>query len=99
MKKNRSGLLLHRRTHVSLTLVLLFAITVFSCNTHETVSVCVGLSKMNVLYRGVDNPATFSVTGTALKYVKVTINNGNIKQVNEGYIINPTKLGSAIVTV
>jgi hypothetical protein len=83
----------------SIGLVLLLVIIGYSCKTHETNSICIALTKMNVLFRGVDNPANIAVTGVVSKDMKVTIDNGTIKEVDGSYLLNPVKLGDAVVKV
>jgi hypothetical protein len=85
--------------HASFLLFMALIIIMFSCKTPETNSICVALAKMNVLYRGVDNPADIVVSGKAMQDMKVTIDNGTIKIANGTYLINPAKLGNALVSV
>ena len=61
--------------------------------------VAIDLTKMNVLYRGVENPAVIMASNTAASDVTATCNNGTIKKSNDLFILSPTKLGACIVTV
>jgi hypothetical protein len=82
---------------IYIAFVLLFTVTIFLSNSQETVSI--GLTKMNVLYLGVDNPATIAVSGAAQKDLKVTTDNGSVKLVKNNFLINPIRLGKAVITV
>jgi GldM C-terminal domain len=97
MNKIYAMILIHKMKKVSLALGILFTLAVFSGNTQQTIAIA--LTKMNVLYRGVDNPATILVSGANQQDIKATIDNGMIKKDNQNYNINPTRLGKAIVTV
>jgi hypothetical protein len=97
MKNNYSGMMVYPVKQVSLAFFLLFAIAVFSGNTQQIVSI--GLTKMNVLYRGVDNPAVVAVSGVRQNDIKLTTNNGTIRQVDNQFILSPTRLGNELITV
>jgi len=97
MRKINSRILFHKMKIVSISVAFLIIVTACSDNGPKVVSI--GLTKMNVLYRGVENPAIIAVSGAASKDIKATIDNGVMKQTESSYSINPTKLGSAIVTV
>ncbi len=64
-------------------------------------SFVVSATKMNVLYRGLDNPLSVSVPGVAANKVSATITNGDLRQVSPGeYMARPsTDKGEAVVTV
>jgi gliding motility-associated protein GldM len=49
-------------------------------------------TKMNVLYRGVDNPIELSVPGVAADRIQPVIDNGTISRSGNGWVVN--KLGS-----
>lgn len=89
----------HQMKLASITMVLLLAIIGFSCKTPKTNFICIQLTKMNILYRGVDNPAKIVVSGISSKDMKVAIDNGAIKELNGSYLLNPAKLGDALVSV
>ncbi|MCR4828346.1 MAG: hypothetical protein K5864_02680 [Bacteroidales bacterium] len=61
------------------------------------------LTKMNVVYAGIDNPISVSVPGVASKDVVPTIASGNAtirKDAGDGnYIINATKIGKVTLNV
>jgi gliding motility-associated protein GldM len=61
------------------------------------------LSKMNVVYNGIDNPVTIGVPGVASRDVTATITTGNgtlTKAAGDGnYIIRPNKIGKMSIRV
>lgn len=61
------------------------------------------LSKMNVVYNGIDNPVSIGVPGVASKDITATITTGNgtiSKDQGEGnYIIRPNKIGRMSIKV
>lgn len=61
------------------------------------------LSKMNVVYNGIDNPVSIGVPGVASKDVTATITTGNgtiTKAQGDGnYIIKPSKIGKMSIRV
>jgi len=97
MKKTISGILLDQRKGISFLLIALFVLTGFSSSAQPVVAI--GLTKMNVLYRGVDNPATIAVSGVEQGDIKITSNNGTFKKAGDVYLLNPVKLGTTILTV
>lgn len=64
-------------------------------------SFVVSATKMNVLYRGLDNPLSVSVPGVAASKVTATVTNGELRMVAPGeYMARPsTDRGEAVVTV
>ena len=48
-------------------------------------------TKMNVFYRGVDNPVSISVSGYSDKDIQPSTTNGELKKGGEGYIFRPGK--------
>lgn len=56
-------------------------------------------TKMNVFYLGVDNPVEISVPSVGADKVFPGINNGTIVKEGKGYIVRPSKAGSAQVSV
>jgi len=60
-------------------------------------SLVVSPTKMNVFYRGVDNPVSVSVSGYSDKNVTATTTNGALSQVADGYIMRPGKESEALV--
>src|SRR5664279_4193203 len=97
MYESRKAMLLHKMKIVFVTVAFLFIVAACSDNGPKVVSI--GLTKMNVIYRGVENPAVIAVSGAVAKDIKATIDNGAMKQTESGYSISPIKLGAAIVTV
>lgn len=63
----------------------------------------VELVKMNVVYAGIDNPASIGVPGVASKDITPSITTGNatiVKDAGEGnYIIKPSKIGKMTLNV
>lgn len=61
------------------------------------------LVKMNVVYAGIDNPASIGVPGVASKDITPSITTGNatiVKDAGDGnYIIKPTKIGKMTLKV
>ncbi len=97
MKNRFNGNLLSQFKGFGLLIGFLFAITTFYSEAQQVVAV--SLTKMNVLYRGVDNPAEIAVSGVPAADIQVKLTNGVIKKSGSSYIINPVKLGTAILTV
>lgn len=52
-------------------------------------------TKMNVLYRGVDNPVEFSVPGVAADRIQPAIDNGVISRSATGWVVNKLTTGKA----
>jgi beta-lactamase regulating signal transducer with metallopeptidase domain len=59
----------------------------------------VSLDRMNVFYLGVDNPVTVAASDISSKNVTVSIDNGKISGSNGSYIVQPSKVGKAIINV
>lgn len=59
----------------------------------------VASSKMNVLYRGLDNPIEIAVPGVKSDKVSATITNGTIKKSSNGWIATPGDQSESIITV
>ncbi|HOP42460.1 MAG: gliding motility protein GldM [Flavobacteriales bacterium] len=55
-------------------------------------------SKMNVFYRGVDNPVTISVSGFSDKDIQPSVSNGSLSKGGEGWVVRPGKDRECIVT-
>jgi gliding motility-associated protein GldM len=62
-------------------------------------SATISPSKMNVFYRGIDNPVEISVPGISSNSLRVTINNGSIEQNGNVWNVKPTSLTNANVDV
>jgi gliding motility-associated protein GldM len=56
-------------------------------------------TKMNVFYLGVDNPVEISVPSVGADKVFPNINNGSIVKEGKGYIVRPSKAGTAQINV
>jgi gliding motility-associated protein GldM len=52
-------------------------------------------TKMNVLYRGVDNPLAFSVPGVTPENVRPMIDNGSVQRGKDGWFVKVNKLGTS----
>jgi len=72
--------------------------TVSGTNSKSMIA-AIGLTKMNVIYLGVDNPVDIAVSGVSADNVRPSITNGSIIRVGKGYIIRPRTLGYTIVAV
>ena len=55
--------------------------------------------RMNVFYLGVDNPVTVAASDISSKNVTVSIDNGKISGSNGSYIVQPSKVGKALIKV
>lgn len=55
-------------------------------------------TKMNVFYRGVDNPVSVSVSGYSDKDIVASMTNGELRKGPEGYIIRPGRENEASVS-
>ncbi|MBX2979852.1 MAG: gliding motility protein GldM [Flavobacteriales bacterium] len=62
-------------------------------------NVVVSPTKMNVFYRGVDNPVDISVAGYSAKDINASISNGTISKAANGYIVKPGAGNDATVNV
>jgi gliding motility-associated protein GldM len=56
-------------------------------------------SKMNVFYRGIDNPVEISVPGVSNNNIRVSMTNGNITQSGNEWLVRPTTLQNAKIDV
>lgn len=60
-------------------------------------SLVVSPTKMNVFYRGVDNPVSVSVSGYSNKDIAATATNGALTKAADGYIMRPGKESEATI--
>jgi len=60
-------------------------------------SLVVSPTKMNVFYRGVDNPVSVSVSGYSNKDIAATATNGALTKSTDGYIMRPGKDAEATI--
>lgn len=62
-------------------------------------STTISATKMNVFYLGLDNPVDISAPGVAKDQIQASITNGTITKSAEGWIVRPSKMGTATVNV
>lgn len=62
-------------------------------------SLVVSPTKMNVFYRGVDNPVDISVAGYSAKDIAPSMTNGTLSKGASGYVVKPGKDAKATVNV
>jgi gliding motility-associated protein GldM len=55
-------------------------------------------TKMNVFYRGVDNPVSVSVSGYSDKDIVASMTNGSLSKGSDGYIVKPGKDNEAVIS-
>lgn len=55
-------------------------------------------TKMNVFYRGVDNPVSVSVSGYIDKNISASTTNGSLSKAADGYIMRPGKESEAVIS-
>ena len=87
---------------ISLFAMLLLSVTIvgfINGQTDNNASVAMELSKMNILYIGVENPLNIAVSGVDNSKLQVSIDNGEINGSNGEYIITVKEPGEAKITV
>lgn len=62
-------------------------------------SLTVSPTKMNMFYRGVDNPVDIAVPGVTSDKVFPSISNGRISRRGSGYIVHPGKGAKSVISV
>ncbi|MBD98460.1 MAG: hypothetical protein CMO34_01340 [Verrucomicrobia bacterium] len=62
-------------------------------------STTISATKMNVFYIGVDNPVDISASGVAKDKIQASISNGSIVKKSDGWVVRPSKVGTAKVSV
>lgn len=62
-------------------------------------SLVVSPTKMNVFYRGVENPVSISVAGYSATNIAPSITNGTLSRAKDGYIVKPGQGPTATVNV
>jgi gliding motility-associated protein GldM len=62
-------------------------------------SLVVSPTKMNVFYRGVDNPVSISVAGYSASAIQPSMSNGTLGKDKDGYVVKPGKDAKAVVSV
>ncbi len=55
-------------------------------------------TKMNVFYRGVDNPVSISVSGYSDKDIRPSMTNGSLSKGGDGWIVKPGKESEATIS-
>jgi len=91
----------YQRPGFLMLILFLTSITFISAQESEKSKVftAVELTKMNVVYIGVDNPLKVAVSGYDFSDLNVTITNGSIKGEKGEYIINPRRPGNMVLSV
>lgn len=56
-------------------------------------------TKMNVFYRGVDNPVSISVSGYSASDIAPSMTNGSLSRASDGYIVKPGPAAKSMVSV
>ena len=64
-----------------------------------TPTLVVSPTKMNVFYRGIDNPVEISVAGYSAKDISPSISNGTLGKAADGFIVKPGTGPTAMVSV
>jgi len=59
----------------------------------------VSSSKMNILYRGIDNPINVSVSGVSSDRIRLIATNGVLRSLKDGYSIKPRKGSKCRISV
>lgn len=62
-------------------------------------SLTVAPTKMNVFYKGVDNPVEISAPGVSLDDLRPSISNGTLKRSGKGWVVKVRQGNSAVITV
>ena len=76
----------------------MLTIVTLSCSG-QTDKPVISATKMNVLYKGIDNPISIAVPNYSCTDLHVTVTNGTLTGDNCEYSINPDKIGQAYITV
>lgn len=80
---------------------ILFLVTIpFIVNAQGTSQdAVVAATNMNVLYLGIPNPVEVAVPGVLSDKVTVTLSNGTIKKVSNGWEVIPANTGESVLTI
>ncbi|MBX2984185.1 MAG: gliding motility protein GldM [Flavobacteriales bacterium] len=62
-------------------------------------SLVVSPTKMNVFYRGVENPVSISVAGYSASNIQPSMTNGSLSRDRDGYVVKPGAGPSAVISV
>jgi gliding motility-associated protein GldM len=96
MKKRNSRKLIKA---VLLPFAAMVLLTGCSTSSSNPAMVSAELTKMNVIYMGVDNPVFIVSSNHNPGELEVSINNGSIVGADGEYMIRPTEEGKAILTI
>lgn len=102
MTSNKKIQKLVRITEIVFTLLLILICLNANSQTNDSLqpTVAIELSKMNVVYLGVDNPVKIAIEGHSYEDIEVSVPwNGDITGENGNYIIRPEKSGFLMVEV
>jgi gliding motility-associated protein GldM len=80
------------------SVILMLMITIQLQSQTEN-SAVISADKMNVFYRGIDNPISIAVPGVTNDKIKVSITNGTIRSSNGKYIVSVFKGPAAVIDV
>ncbi len=84
---------------IPVILILFFGIACIKGKDESKTVTAVALTKMNVLYLGVENPVVVAVSGYEPSDLTVSIDNGKVAGEKGEYRISPSKTGIAEITV
>ena len=90
------------RKNVQVALLPLAIMVILTGCTNESSNpewVSVELTKMNVIYLGVDNPVIIASSNHKGDMLEVTIDNGTITGTNDNIMIRPEKAGKATIKI
>jgi gliding motility-associated protein GldM len=62
-------------------------------------SLVVSPTKMNVFYRGLDNPVEISVPGFSAEKIKPSVTNGTLTRTSEGWVVRPGNGPESVISV
>lgn len=62
-------------------------------------SLVVSPTKMNVFYRGLDNPVEISVPGFSAEKIQPSMTNGSLARTGEGWVARPRKGNESVISV
>ncbi len=93
----------NRKTKI-IAVVAIFAMVftfLLSCNRNDNgkYNAVVAATKLNIFYVLVDNPVAIAVSRYGPDEVEARIDNGKITKIGAGYIVNPVKLGHAVISL
>lgn len=83
----------------ALLLPLLSCVNEHANNNNAPLVTSIEVTKLNVLYVGVENPVNISVSDHPADAITVTIDNGTITGKEGKYIVKPTTPGKAVIKV